>query len=200
MYFDKLNLASGSPRRSELAKSLFNEINVLMPLFVEPRWSTGDSFLNYITHCVKAKWKAVEDNFSNSHSGELFLVADTIVVLGKEVLGKPLDSADAVKMLTKLSGREHLVPTAFQLGRLGSSGPEVHFEVVESRVRFRKLSLPEIKAYVKTREPLDKAGAYGFQGLGMQLIAEVDGPYTNIMGLPILAVKAAAEKLGIKKS
>ncbi len=195
MYFDKLNLASASPRRHELVQSLFNNIKILIPIFDEPRWSPGQLGITYVTHCVNEKWAAAEKSFSAQH-GELFLVADTIVLLAKQVLGKPRNPKEAAQMLRFLSGKKHLVLTAFKLGYLATS--KTHTEVVSSEVTFRDLTAKEIADYVRSREPLDKAGAYGFQGLGMQLIAAVKGPYSNIMGLPLHSVKAAADLLGVK--
>lgn len=113
------------------------------------------------------------------------LAADTLVFLDGLILGKPRDSADAVAMLRRLSGREHGVVTAVHLTRGGARGMG-HVEV--SRVRFAPMDEAEIAWYAGTGEPSDKAGAYGVQGLGARFIEEVHGSFTNVMGLPARAV------------
>ncbi len=194
MFEDKINLASKSPRRRELIQIFFNNVDTLGLSFEEPRWKSGMIAETYITHCVKAKWRAACDEYPEKTSKEFLLVADTIVVLGKKVLGKPLDPADAKDMLGALSGRRHLVLSAFQLGRANSQ----IFKIVSTEVEFLNLSSAQISAYVKSKEPMDKAGAYGFQGLGMKMIRAVRGPYASVMGLPIMEVANAAKKLGLK--
>ncbi len=112
---------------------------------------------------------------------EIVLGADTIVVLGTEVLEKPIDAADARAMLAKLSGREHTVITGVCLRHQGG-------EVVSSestRVRFLPLSAEEISAYVASGEPMDKAGAYAIQGLASKFVDRVEGCYFNVIGLPL---------------
>jgi len=121
-------------------------------------------------------------------------VADTIVVLNNEVLGKPLDLLDASKMLKKLSGNTHYVYTGFQL----CYGAQIKAQVEFSEVTFHKLSSKEIEHYVKTHRPIDKAGAYGFQDGALKFVKKIKGSYLNIVGLPILALEAAAKNLGWK--
>lgn len=119
----------------------------------------------------------------SGHPDAWVLAADTIVVLAGEVLGKPLDARDAFTMLQRLSGRSHRVITGICLLRqqLGFR----RAESVETRVRFKPLSLAEIGAYVRTAEPYDKAGAYGIQGMGAFMVESVHGSYTNVVGLPL---------------
>jgi len=196
MFKDKLNLASQSPRRRELIQVLFNNVKSLSLSFDEPRWKSGIKASSYITHCVKAKWSAALKEFPEIIKKDFLLVADTIVVLEGEVLGKPSDVADARSMLRALSGREHQVLSAFKLGRVGES--KCAFKIVHTEVRFLPLSARSIAEYVATGEPMDKAGSYGLQGLGMKFIQSVNGPYANVMGLPIAEVARAAQELGIK--
>lgn len=119
------------------------------------------------------------------HGGEdvVVLGADTIVVLDGEVLGKPVDAAAAAVMLRRLSGRTHVVVTAYAVVDV-RSGDEV-VRSVETAVTFRSLADAEIDAYVATGEPLDKAGAYGIQGRGAVLVERIDGDYFTVVGLPL---------------
>jgi septum formation protein len=119
------------------------------------------------------------------HPHEWILAADTLVLLDGAVLGKPRDDAEAGEMLHALSGREHRVVTAVRLARGGDGGQEA---IEESRVRIAPLDDEEIRWYVSTGEPLDKAGAYAVQGLGARFIEAVQGSFTNVMGLPARSV------------
>ena len=117
--------------------------------------------------------------------GKAVLGADTIVVLEEKVLGKPKDEADAVKMLTALSGKTHAVYTGVCLSVPKGDNRVEKIEVARTLVEFETLSTEKIKAYVKTGSPMDKAGAYGIQG-GAALFAEyLQGDYYNVMGLPV---------------
>ncbi len=114
----------------------------------------------------------------------LVLGADTEVVLGGRLMGKPRDAADAVRMLRALRGRVHEVVTGVALVEVGPANLE-EATAVTTRVRMHAYSDAEILAYVETGEPLDKAGAYAVQGLGSRLVAEVDGCLSNVIGLPL---------------
>lgn len=120
---------------------------------------------------------------STLHPDSWIFGADTIVVLNGRIFGKPSGAADAVGMLQALSGRAHEVITGMCLvdpgGKLRRSGS------VSTRVHFKDVSMREIEAYVRTGEPLDKAGAYGIQGIGAFLVRSVEGSYTNVVGLPL---------------
>jgi septum formation protein len=129
---------------------------------------------------------------------QLVIAADTIVVSpdGKKVLGKPRDVAEAHKMLRMLAGRKHSVFTGYcilPVSRDGKIGKAVS-RVVISKVQMRKLSPREIESYVKTGEPMDKAGSYAAQGIGMSLIEGIQGSYTNVVGLPMCQLLADLEK------
>jgi septum formation protein len=121
------------------------------------------------------------------------LAADTLVLLGREILGKPRDDAEAEEMLSRLAGREHRVVTAVRLRRGADPGREA---VVLSAVRISPMSAEEIRWYVSTGEPRDKAGAYAVQGLGSRFIESVEGSYSNVMGLPARAVYALLREQG----
>ena len=119
------------------------------------------------------------------HPGSWILAADTLVLLDGDILGKPRDDSDAAQMLRRLADREHRVVTAVRLRKGADAGREM---VVLSGVRMSPLSPDEIRWYVATGEPRDKAGAYAVQGLGARFIESVNGSYTNVMGLPARAV------------
>jgi septum formation protein len=114
--------------------------------------------------------------------GAYVLAADTIVCVGGERLGKPADEADAVRMLELLVGRAHLVRTAIALGRVGEGALDCR--IVETRVWFGPASREQLERYVAIGESLDKAGAYGIQGLASGFVTRLDGSYTNVVGLP----------------
>lgn len=165
-------LASQSPRRRSLLEAAGVSIRVVVPAIDESMLS-GELPIPYALRVATAKARAVE--------GELVLAADTVVALDREVLAKAADAEEAVAMLSRLSGRTHAVHTAVVL----RAGARELADVVSTTVRFRLLSEREIRAYVATGEPMDKAGAYGIQGAGGALVAEVEGSYTNVVGLPL---------------
>ena len=133
----------------------------------------------------------------NLDSDCVVIGADTVVVIDGEILGKPRSEEEAKLMLKKISGREHRVITGFSIIK-----PKVeilHREFVESRVKIKTLAPQEIEGYIKTREPMDKAGAYGAQGIGAFMIEEIYGSYTNVVGLPLTHVIDVLTRLGVLK-
>ncbi len=128
-----------------------------------------------------------------SGEDDLIIAADTIVVLGEKVLGKPKNTQDAVSMLTALSGQTHRVVTGVALLR----GGVCHTFAETTSVTFRKLLPGEIHFYVETAEPLDKAGSYGIQGLGGAFVSQICGDYYNVMGLPICALSQELRAIGV---
>jgi septum formation protein len=122
------------------------------------------------------------------------IAADTVVVAEGVILGKPQDAEEAVKMLKQLSGKTHKVLTGIAIAYAG----EIFAEVCETKVVFRDLSEDEIKQYVATGEPLDKAGAYGIQGKGAVLVEKIDGCYNNVVGLPLTRMQLILAKLGVR--
>ena len=129
------------------------------------------------------------------HADSIIIAADTIGVLEGRILGKPLDAPHACKMLAELSGRCHSVITGFTV--IDSATDKAVSRSVETKVHFRKLSRAEISRYVKTGEPLDKAGAYAIQGLGSLLVERIEGDYNNVIGLPICALAIVLKGFGI---
>ncbi|MGA2403111.1 MAG: nucleoside triphosphate pyrophosphatase [Syntrophobacteraceae bacterium] len=179
-----LILASESPRRKRLlldAGVVFLVDPSRMEESLEPDGSSvpGKSPAETAERCAYLKANSI----STLHPDSWIFGADTIVVLNGRIFGKPSGRADAVGMLQALSGRVHDVITGMCLiqprGKLRRSGS------VTTRVHFKDLSMREIEAYVRTGEPLDKAGAYGIQGIGAFLVRSVEGSYTNVVGLPL---------------
>jgi len=143
-----------------------------------------------VTVIARRKGEAV---FHKGHQHDLVISADTIVVVDGSILGKPADPGDAARMLRALSGREHQVYTAVWV--FSQTGEE-HF-VCGTTVRFNPLTEEEIAGYVASGEPMDKAGAYGIQGLGSRFISGIEGDYFNVMGLPVSRLyQILREKLG----
>ncbi|MBL8212452.1 MAG: septum formation inhibitor Maf [Bryobacterales bacterium] len=173
-----LILASKSPRRQEILRNAGIAFTVRAPQVEEVR-SAGESPESYVRRLSWQKAAAVE-----RAKGEVVLGADTVVVVEGIVLEKPVDVADAERMLGMLSGRTHEVLTGVcLLGR----GLEVS-DIATTRVRFHTLTAEEIAAYAASGEPADKAGAYAIQGLASKYIQGIDGCYFNVVGLPIALV------------
>jgi septum formation protein len=171
-----LVLASGSPRRRELLERLSFRFTV-RPVDLDETPLDAESPTDYVLRLALAKARAA------ARAGELVLAADTTVVEGGELLGKPDDDDAARAMLTRLSGREHEVHTGVALCDLDRG---LQMAVVETtRVKFVEMTRDEIDWYVATGEPLDKAGAYAVQGFGSLFVEAVHGSYTCVVGLPI---------------
>jgi septum formation protein len=171
----KLVLASRSPRRAELLSAAGFEFTV-RAADVDETPRDGESPRAYVLRLAEEKARAVP-----GCNGETVLAADTTVVLGNEIMGKPTDTADAVRMLRALAGQRHEVITAICLKR----GERLVVDVSSTAVWFAPLSDTEIAEYVASGEPMDKAGAYGIQGLASRFIERIDGSYTNVVGLPV---------------
>lgn len=183
---NKIILASGSPRRRELLQLAEVKFDVCLKSVDE---SVPEGTEPCLAAEMTAKKKATEVAFTCSDT--IVLGADTIVVLDGHIMGKPADKEDAVQMLKTLSGREHTVITGVCLAY---NGHTVTFHE-ESKVRFFDLTDEEIRHYVSTGEPLDKAGAYGIQGKGCVLVEKIEGDYYNIVGLPVARVVREIHKL-----
>lgn len=174
----KLILASQSPRRSELLRTA-GFIFSVRACAVEEIRHEGEAALDYVRRLAREKAEAAWEG-----GDEIVLGADTTVVLGERVLEKPRDAADAIEMLTALSGHVHTVITGICLRHAG--GAIVDAE--STRVCFVALSAAEIRDYVASGEPMDKAGAYAIQGLASKFVDRVEGCYFNVMGLPVAMV------------
>ena len=183
-----LVLASSSPRRRELLGALGLPFTV-RPSDVDETLRAGEDPAAYVLRL------ALEKAAAGARSGELVLGADTTVVLDGDVLGKPLDAADARSMLGRIAGREHVVFTGVALHD-GTSGRQVS-AVDTTRVRMAPLTEAQITWYVATGEPMDKAGAYGIQGKGALFVDAVFGNYGNVVGLPLPMVRRLMAEIGL---
>jgi septum formation protein len=181
----KVFLASSSPRRHELVGNLFSNFSILKPDYDEPQWKLGEKPEDFMRRCLSAKWKTAQELLPRSKKS-LLIVADTMVELKGELLGKPESPRQAAQMLQKLSGSTHTVFTAYHWGLFASGGLlKARRRIVRSQVSFRGLGRKEIINYIASGEPMDKAGAYAFQGLGGSFIAATKGSYSNIIGFPV---------------
>lgn len=168
-------LASRSPRRAELLQAAGIEFTIRVADVDEtPR--AHETPVEYVLRVAEEKARAV-----SADAAEVILAADTTVVLDGEIMGKPADAADAARMLRALSGKKHDVITAICL----KCGDRMVRDIASTGVWFASLSEDEISAYVASGEPMDKAGAYGIQGLASRFIDRIDGSYTNVVGLPV---------------
>lgn len=183
----KLILASQSPRRLELLKQITNQFEVV-PSSVEEKFDYG--LRPEINARILARAKA--EDVAKNYPDCWVIGADTLVALHQEILGKPADVADAQRMLSRLSGKEHRVMTGICV-----VGPGKTLDTaVTSKVRFKSLTDEEISSYIQTGEPMDKAGAYAIQGKGNFMIREFSGSQSNIIGLPIDELKILLKKTG----
>lgn len=186
-------LASGSPRRRELLTKLGLRFTVCPPPVEEDAVRSRlpkNCPARVLARCLASeKARAV---FSEN-SGAFVLGADTVVALQDEVLGKPADAADAARMLRLLSGKTHEVVTGVAL--ISAQGEETF--CARTRVTFFELTDEEIETYVKSGEPIDKAGAYGIQGLGALLVREISGDFYNVVGLPVAQLWRRLRILGV---
>ncbi len=183
----RLVLASASPRRAELLRAAGIAFDVLTADVDETR-RDGEAADAYVARLAEAKARAVIDRAA----GRPVLGADTVVVCGDDILGKPADAADAKRMLRMLSGRAHVVLTGVCLA-FGA----LQTEIASTTVHFAPLTDGDIDWYVASGEPSDKAGAYAIQGLASRFVTTISGPYTNVVGLPVGLVYDLCKNAGI---
>ncbi len=201
-----LLLGSGSPRRREILA------NLRVPFVVHVAGAdesilAGEGPAAYLERVVRLKLAAVGEVYAPSSVAALevkatsaVLVADTSVIDGDTILGKPADAAEAEAMIAVLAGRTHEVWTRFAIGRVAARERALvvaYEETVITRVTFRALSAARIRAYAESGEGLDKAGGYAVQGLGAGIVARIEGSYTNVVGLPACELLVALEGLGL---
>lgn len=196
----RLVLASGSPRRAELLARL-GVAPIVRPTEVDETPRAGESAAALVSRLAAAKARAGArtgaradaEAAPSSHSSEVVLAADTVVVLDGRILGKPRDADEAAVMLRALSGRTHQVVTGVAV----VAGPVSAATRVTTDVSFRSLSDAEVAWYLATGEPDDKAGGYGLQGAGAVLVERVDGSDTNVIGLPLAETVALLREVGV---
>lgn len=183
-------LASASPRRKELLEKIRLKFEV-EPSNYEEYICPGLEPHDLARNISLEKAKVV----ASKHKNSIIIAADTFVVFSGQILGKPHTEKDAREILEAISGKYHSVITGFSIIDTGKN--KTLSKSVETKVYIRKLTLLEIDAYVKSREPLDKAGAYAIQGLGSVFVEKIDGDYYNVMGFPLSALTEALKEFGI---
>jgi len=177
----RLILASKSPRRSDLLEQAGLKFSVIPSDFDESTVAMSDPD-SYVI--ALAESKAID--ISEKHPASWVIGADTIVLIDRNILGKPGSKEEARDMLQRLSGKTHQVLTGYCI--CCKKKNRFFSETIKTDVRFKKLSDAEIEWYIQTEEPFDKAGAYAIQGLGTFLVKSINGSYTNVVGLPVCEV------------
>lgn len=183
-------LASGSPRRREILENLGFIVNKLFAEIDETPHD-NENAMDYVRRMAIEKNRAAVAQFGSTE--QAILSADTTVAFNGNILGKPDNAAHARDILHTLSGQTHQVLTAVCVSRAGQE----YITVQSSDVTFKPLSEAEIAAYIATGEPLDKAGAYGIQGLGGAFVAHLSGSFTGVMGLPVFETLALLREAGV---
>jgi len=177
-----LILASASPRRIALLKQLVGHFQVI-PSDIDESLRDKETPTEYALRVSRAKAEHVCSEIEAGCSASWILAADTIVVIDRTILGKPGEEERARRMLQTLQGRDHEVITGVCLIHRDEGLKSL--EAIRSRVWIREMGREEIDSYIKTGEPLDKAGAYAIQGLGARFVTRIEGSYTNVVGLPV---------------
>jgi septum formation protein len=181
-------LASQSPRRAQLLRMLGLTIET-QPTDVDETWRAGEDAAGYAERLAREKAEVIAARQTDA----VVIGSDTVVCIDSEVLGKPVDEDDAVRMLLRLQGRTHEVITAVAVWRGG-----MRSAVERVSVQFRAFDAGVARAYAATGEPLDKAGAYGIQGCGATLVERIEGDYYAVMGLPVARTIALLEEAGLR--
>ncbi|MDX1644317.1 MAG: Maf family protein [Thermoanaerobaculia bacterium] len=184
---DRLILASSSPRRRELLASLGLQFEV-RPVAIDESPRDGEAPARLVERLAREKARA------RAEPGELVVGGDTVVVLDGTVLGKPADRAEAAEMLSALAGREHEVLSGIAV--VSADARQLATEIERTRVRMAPLDAERIRWYVDTGEPMDKAGSYAIQGLGATFVESIAGSYTNVVGLPLAALRRLMAGMG----
>jgi septum formation protein len=186
----RIILASASPRRQELLEKLGLRFEVEASNYEEDTPSRLEPH-ELARRISREKAKVV----AGKHRDAIVIAADTFIVFGDRILGKPRTAIEARGMLKTLSGQSHSVITGFSI--IDTATNKTLSQSVETKVNIRTLTLKEINAYVKSKEPLDKAGAYAIQGLGAVIVERIEGDYFNVIGLPLGALTEALKQFGI---
>ncbi len=177
----KIILASNSPRRRELLEMVGLKFDIIADNTPEPinRDKSPDAV---VCELAEFKGRNVSKKLDNKE-GAIIIAADTVVAVDNEILGKPEDLQDAMRMLLKLSGKMHHVYTGVYV--LDTDTEKCLSFCEKTEVFFKKLDIDEIKDYISSGEPMDKAGAYGIQNLGSLFVEKINGDYFNVVGLPL---------------
>ena len=191
----QLVLGSASPRRQALIQQLLPAIELsIFPVDIDESLRLGETGLQRVMRLSASKMDVLPSQYTQLSDASVVLTADTEVVLGDQPLGKPESEAQALENLQRLSGQAHQVLT----GLVIQQGNARHQAVVATQVRFRDLSREEMQAYVAIGEYQDKAGGYAIQGQGAALVAEIQGSYSNVVGLPLETLAGLLDRLGYR--
>ena len=187
----RIILASSSPRRKELLEKIGLKFEVEPSNYKEDinSWSEPHELAREVS---LKKAEAV----ASKHKNAIVIAADTFIVFRGKIMGKPDTEAEARKMLMTLRGKSHSVITGFTI--LDTDRNKVLTKSVETIIHIKNLTPEEIDAYVKSKEPLDKAGAYAIQGLGSVIVERIEGDYFNVMGLPLSALAEGLKEFGVR--
>lgn len=186
----KIVLASGSPRRQELLERMgITDFDIRVPQ-TDETYPAGLNPRQTVEYISREKADAAA---ALCAAEEILIAADTMVFLDDIRLGKPVDEADALRMLTALQGRSHTVCTGVTVRQ----GGRILTESEATTVTFRPASESELRGYIRTGEPMDKAGAYGVQSLGALLVESIHGDFYNVMGLPVLRLSRMLAQFGV---
>jgi len=189
---NQLVLASTSPRRSELLKQVGFDFRVV-PSGIEEELVKGEPPKAHVLRLAEKKALKVGSEYPD----HWVIAADTIVYIGHSILGKPKDQKEAMKMLRRLSGKEHRVLTGFSVYHMEKGKGDR--AAVRTAVKVKRLTPTEMEWYVQTGEPFDKAGGYAIQGIGSFMIESIRGSYTNVVGLPLCELIEMLKRLGAIK-
>jgi len=187
----RIVLASASPRRQALLRQIGLTDFRIIVTETDESWDPSLSPEEIVSTICRRKAKAA---LEMAEEGDIIITADTMVFLDDERLGKPHSEEDAYTMLSHLSGRENTVWTGVTVAR----GERMETEAEGTRVQFRPLTDSEIRSYIATGEPMDKAGSYGIQGIGALLVEGIHGDYFNVMGLPLLRLSRMLRRFGVE--
>lgn len=183
-------LASGSPRRVEMLTAAGLQFTQKVADIVEDQLP-GESVIEFVMRLAREKAERVAPNCP----GAAVIGADTVVAVGELVLGKPVDEADAVRMLRELRSNTHVVVSAFAVINAPGGGSALHSS--STAVTFSEITDQQIDSYVASGEPLDKAGAYAIQGMAAQFVEKIEGSYTSVVGLDLCALLKSLQALGV---
>lgn len=192
----QLILASQSPRRKTLLAQLGYDF-ITQAADIDESTRCNESAIDYVERLAKEKAKVIFTNLSRDQQENTVVIgSDTSVVVEGDILGKPVDEAECITTLMRLSNREHQVFTAIAV----VTHDKVASKVVETQVQFSPLTLKEIKQYWLTGEPCDKAGSYAIQGIGGQFVTTIKGSYSAVVGLPLFETTQLLGQVGLPSS
>lgn len=188
----RLILASASERRKELLSRLTHEFEVIVSNFEEENVEFRGDFGKYVITLAKGKANAVAEELNT----DAFVIGcDTIVAFKEHILGKPKDKIEAFNTLKLLSGKVHQVYSGVAV--INTRTKELRTDYVCTDIKFSELTDKEIQRYIETKEPMDKAGAYGIQGFGGLFVEEIHGDYYSVVGLPINKLNYILKGMGV---